>query len=268
MIATSQVKHEIGSHTFHHKDISTCSLEEAEAEIAKGIQALSEDSPRSFVFPKNRIRHLAILERLGVTAYRGSEAKLTYPEKSCGLWNISQTYYVGRKTSSLKGYKLSLLLKMLVNIAIENEGVLHIWSHPWHMSINGNARNFVRTILNPLFGYVCRKQEKGLLLATTMRDLAAYCEAREQCTVVHFSKSEKEIRASVKCRLENHRFGEKSQVTLRLKVPQMKSIEVLVDGEKVRQGENYRITKDQDHKFLLLTLSFDKPVKDTRILVN
>ena len=72
-IMTSQVKHEIGYHSFSHVPFSKISREIAEVEIDTGISLAKELglTLKSFVFIGNDIGHIGVLKERGFEIYRG-----------------------------------------------------------------------------------------------------------------------------------------------------------------------------------------------------
>lgn len=267
-ILSSVTQHDLGSHTFNHKDLSLCSLKDAKEEIVKSIRAFKEKRPITFIFPESKVKHLALLNELGFVAYRGIEAKLGYPTKLCGLWSISQTYYLGRKSSDLAADSLALLLRLLIDLAIEYGCVLHVWSHPWHMSIRGSARRFVLKVLNPLLNYAARKREEKLLWICTMRELANYCESRKNCTILKCKRTTKELSVTVHCEIKNGKFDFPPVVTIKMPIPNGKHVSrVYVDENELRHSINFYVT-EHGTESLVLTLTFEKPVKKIRVLMN
>ena len=72
-ILESSTQHEIAAHGYSHKVFTALSELEAENElrmISAGMKKFGI-TPKSFVFPKNEVSHLQLLERFGYLSFRG-----------------------------------------------------------------------------------------------------------------------------------------------------------------------------------------------------
>jgi peptidoglycan/xylan/chitin deacetylase (PgdA/CDA1 family) len=198
-VLASPVKHEIGLHSFFHIPFSLCSQEVARAEVELGIKAAEMFglSPRSFVFPQNRIGHTDVLKEYGFTIYRSKnrgqsrrwEHKFIIrkyngllgqfvtlpvsPSYKDGIWELpSSMCFSGNPLLNL-GY-LSRT-KFWLNQAIRSNRVFHIWLHPWSLSVDKGLTNELENFL----ALVAQRRDKGKLEVMTMGQLAAYLESGE-----------------------------------------------------------------------------------------
>ena len=260
-IVASKVKQDIGSHSFSHVIFNSpqCSSIVARAEISKGIDALKGiEHVTSFIFPNNKVNYLNLLREHGFIAYRGDMVgKLAYPSKTEGLWDIHKTYYVHEKSI----YEISFILR-LIDLAINYSCLIHLFFHPWNVSLDRRPRKFAEKVLEPILDYANKKQ-KGLWICT-MRELANYCEARENCKVKTYTKDKAQIKMEVGCEVSDPRFDFPLEVTLKVRIPRKAKITNVFDGEKELNRDKWRASGS----LVILTLSFEKPQKEIRILTE
>jgi peptidoglycan/xylan/chitin deacetylase (PgdA/CDA1 family) len=167
----SSVKHDIGAHGYYHRVFTDLSHNEAENElnmISSGMKKFGI-APRSFVFPKNRVAHLNLLEKHGYECYRsyGDLMKdCMHIEKEGRLYNIHPSLYLGQGMSPR-------FLEKILNIAVIKKSPLHIWFHLWNFGKEQDciAKN-VNRILVPLLKCAKKKEENGILTFETMSSAA------------------------------------------------------------------------------------------------
>ena len=262
-IVASKVKQDIGSHSFSHVIFNSpkCSGIVARAELSKGINALKGiEHVTSFIFPNNKVNYLNLLREHTFIAYRGDMVgKLAYPSKTEGLWDIHKTYYVHEKSI----YEISFILR-LIDLAINYGCVFHLFFHPWNFSLDGSPRKFAKKVLELILNYATEKQKQKRLWICTMRELANYCEARENCRIKNIDKTEDKISFSAKCKISDPRFDFPPEVTLKVRVPRKVKITNVLDGEKELDRDKWHVAE----RFMILSLSFEKPQKEIRILIE
>lgn len=169
----SSAEHEIGIHTYSHVDASKTRADEFQAEVARCIAVLGlQSTPRTFVFPWNREAHFEVLRRMGFIAYRGKKRVIGGLSNANGLWNIPPVYYVDQKSVGAAS-----LMKRYVDICIRHRTVFHLWTHPWSIvEEGGSEERMVKTALEPVFAYMARSRDEGVLHAGTMGSLATALE--------------------------------------------------------------------------------------------
>lgn len=257
-IRNSTIPLDLGIHTFTHADFGNnlCTNGVARDEILKCMEVLKDvKRPVTFIFPWNRLGHLPLLREYGFVTYRGNKtAKLTYPSRTQQLWDVHGTYYLVEKSAKEVNAILGLL-----DSAISYGCVLHLWSHPWDLHIKGNVRKLMEKVLDPVFDYAAKKRKDGLLWICTMRELANYCEARENCSIENVNKTKDKVGFSAHCKIDDPRFDFPSSITLRIPVPRgWKEIQVLVDDMEQRFGPSCLLTEGWWKSYLFLTLSFEE----------
>jgi len=91
LILHSTVKHDIGAHGYYHRQFVNLSRTEAENELKMISVGMKNFGilPRSFVFPRNSVAHLELLEKYGYECYRGYDLRMCI-EKKGQLYNITQ----------------------------------------------------------------------------------------------------------------------------------------------------------------------------------
>jgi len=90
LLLKSSPKHDIGAHGYYHKPFKNLSRSEAENElklISVGMKKFGI-VPTSFVFPKNSVAHLDLLEKYGYKCYRSyggfmNDCLISLFQKSC-----------------------------------------------------------------------------------------------------------------------------------------------------------------------------------------
>jgi hypothetical protein len=174
-------KHDIGAHGYSHKKFKNLSHDEAENElklISHGMKRFGI-IPRSFVFPRNSIAHLDLLERYGYKCYRGDDLGLCI-EKKGQLWNI-------RPSCSINATTNPRFLKMTLDLCIAKRLPLHVWFHPWNWCVPSGfgktresmQRSIYRFFLS-LLKYAKQKEKKGVLSVETMLSAAEKAEELNQ----------------------------------------------------------------------------------------
>jgi len=215
----------------------------------------------TFIFPWNREAHFSVLKELGFTVYRGRQRRLGYPTKMHDLWNVHPVYYLDQIS-----YGSAPLLKKIVDFSIAYGCVFHLWSHPWSLCVDDDPMRYVKDVLDPLLEHVDAKRREGLLWVCTMRDLADYCEARQNSSIESCVKSKDGIDIAVSCGVEDMRFNHPPEVTVEAHLPGGTRIEELrVDGEQLPLSENYRVSNRRGETVLFLTLSFPEPLRQVSV---
>lgn len=171
LLLKSPVKHDIGSHGYYHKQFQNLSYNEAENEfrmISEGMRKIGV-IPKSFVFPHNSVAHLDLLEKYGYRCYRGYGDFLNdcmYIEKHGRLCNIHPSLFLDPSISSM-------LIKKILDIAIEKKLPFHIWFHLWNFGQEDrDIQRSINEVFVPLLDYARRKEESGVLTFETMLSAA------------------------------------------------------------------------------------------------
>jgi peptidoglycan/xylan/chitin deacetylase (PgdA/CDA1 family) len=170
-ILESSQPQEIGIHTYSHIDVSACSETELQLDIEKCLDVLKlPEHPRTFIFPWNRQGHFDFLKKYGFTSFRDQARIIGAPRMAGGLLNIPPTYYVDQKS-----FDAAKLINQYLDLCISWNSVFHLWLHPWSI-VPGNDENsakiFVEKTLDPIFSYMNKKRNEGLLSLCTMRELS------------------------------------------------------------------------------------------------
>jgi hypothetical protein len=163
----SSIKHDIGAHGYYHRPFKNLSHSEAENElnmISVGMKKF-DVTPRSFVFPKNSVSHLDLLEKYGYKCYRSCGDFMRdcmYIEKQGQLYNIHPSLYLDQSISSI-------FLKKILDIAIAKKLSFHIWFHLWNFGeTKESIQRSINNVFFPLFKYAKKKEKSSLLTFETM----------------------------------------------------------------------------------------------------
>lgn len=198
MIRTCPVPQELGSHSFAHVIAGDpgCSREAFAADIDAAVNVAADAGVilRSFVYPRNSIGHLDVLEEAGFLTYRGAtpptvrrggwlgsiesavqmiRPTTTFrPELQGGLVNIPHTYLFdpGSKNAQRLGTAgWSRLVQRRLRHAIRTESLFHMWFHSHNLATDmGRAH----TAMADLFRLARAEIDQGNLVNLTMGDMA------------------------------------------------------------------------------------------------
>jgi len=170
LLLKSPVKHDIGSHGYYHRSFKNLSPNEAENElnmISTGMKKFSI-MPRSFVFPKNSVAHLELLEKYGYKCYRGYNQCMCI-EKQGRLYNIHPSLFLPCENP--------ILLKKILDISIAKKLPFHVWFHSWNFGQeDGYIKRNIKRIFVPLLDYAKRREKSGMLTFETMLSAAEKVE--------------------------------------------------------------------------------------------
>jgi len=176
-LKSSPVKHEIASHSYHHKRFSQLDRSEADAELQMVAYAMNRFSitPKSFVFPRNDIAHLNLLEKHRYICYRGGGGLLhdrMSIRRSGRLYDVHASLYLDKSASPG-------IMHKIIDLCVSRRLPLHVWFHPWNFGENEVVLlGSIRNVLSPFYEYAQEKMQIGLLSFETMSS-AAYNMARD-----------------------------------------------------------------------------------------
>ena len=171
----SSIRHDIGSHSYYHRDFRGLSYDEVESELKLVSAAMRKFkiTPKSFIFPKNHVAYLDLLEKHGYKCYRGYGNFPyfgMYIRKHGRLYDVHPSLFIGDCTNAM-------LIKNLIDLSIKNRLPFHVWFHPWNLGLNRKSiLTRIRRVFFPLFKYAKSKDKKGLLTIETMVSAAEKME--------------------------------------------------------------------------------------------
>lgn len=178
LLVKSSVKHDIGAHGYYHKEFTHLSCNEAEKEmnmISAGMKKFGI-APRSFVFPRNRVSHLNLLEKYGFRCYRSHGTFMKdcmYIEKRGLLYDIHPSIYISQSISCI-------FLKKILDIAISEKLPFHVWFHSWNLGETKEPIQWsINKVLFPLLKYAKKKERSGVLTFETMLSAAEKSEIKD-----------------------------------------------------------------------------------------
>lgn len=176
VLLKSPVKHDVGSHGYYHRDFTKLSHNEADNELSMISVAMKKLGivPRSFVFPKNRVAHLDLLEKYGYQCYRnhgGFMNDCMRIEKQGRLYNVHPSLYLGQSNSPI-------LLKRILDVAIVKKAPLHLWFHLWNFGeTKESIQKSLKNALIPLLMYAKKEEKSDVLTFETMLSAAEKMES-------------------------------------------------------------------------------------------
>jgi peptidoglycan/xylan/chitin deacetylase (PgdA/CDA1 family) len=160
-IKACPVEQEIGSHTFSHVIFGDtgCSEETARSELDACLDAAKKMGieMQSFVFARNSIGHLHLLQQFGFRCYRGREPhqhnrrflrlltvfaatnpQVVLPQEDAnGLWNIPASMFFFPMHGIRRFVPMHLRAKRAIkglNSAANQKKIFHLWFHPTNMA--------------------------------------------------------------------------------------------------------------------------------------
>jgi len=165
-ILNSDIKHEIGCHTFSHIDCSdkicsdavfNCEINECKLQAEKFNIELE-----TFVHPGHIIGNLDNLSKMGFTSFRSNNRNiLGYPAKhKNGLWEFEQTAEFAYQPQWSIEYHI-YRYKKIIDRAIKSKTLCYLWFHPSFNSI------VIDEILPSVFTYI--QEKKNQIWITTHR---------------------------------------------------------------------------------------------------
>lgn len=163
LILKSTIKHDIGAHGYYHNQFTNLSHNETENELKMISVGMKKFGiiPRSFVFPRNSVAHLDLLEKYGYKCYRGHDYCMNI-EKKGRLYNIHPSLFVGQSLSSI-------FLKKILDIAIAKKLPFHVWFHSWNFGQEDEyIKKKIKRIFVPLLDHAKRREKRGILTFETM----------------------------------------------------------------------------------------------------
>ena len=199
-IMASRTHQEIGSHGYSHTIIGDtgCSREAFDSEI-KACLALADTwglELKSFVYPRNSVGHLDVLEQNGFTSFRGNvnrwyegrpgplrkagralESILPLPvvavgpRKVAGLWDLpASNFYMHRDGWGKRIPIASRTAQAELGLrkAAREQSTYHLWFHPFNIASDIKA---LLGGLETIFRKVNHMREQGTLDNQTMGDL-------------------------------------------------------------------------------------------------
>jgi len=172
-ILKSNVKHEIGCHSFSHIDFTyeNCPPEVAEDEIKACVKAANDWGLKlkSFVFPGGTYGNFEILKKYGFTSYRQTlkyELMLPYIDSN-ELLVIPVSTGLGDNNLGWSSDYFIKRYKKYIDKAIHTGTVCHFWFHP---SID---EWFLHNVFPEILRYVAKKREEGELCILTMEEITS-----------------------------------------------------------------------------------------------
>jgi len=168
LLLESPIRHDIGAHGYSHKTFTSLSALEAQSELKLISFAMKKlgINPKSFVFPKNKVAHLCLLERFGYECYRG-EGGLGKDEmrisKQGRLYDIRPGFHLGVTYDPL-------FIDKIIDISTRNKVPFHLWFHPRDIyeTRGRGIRENINHVLLPIYKYARNKEKAGELSFETM----------------------------------------------------------------------------------------------------
>jgi hypothetical protein len=163
----STVKHDIGVHGYSHKSFPDMTYEEAENELKSTASLMKSFRlvPKSFVYPRNKVAHLALLSKHGYECYRDRgdlRHDGMYIRKQGQIYDIHPSLYVNQWSSKT-------FMKKNLDVCINEKLPLHMWFHFWRFGQKAEEiEKSIQNIFLPFLQYAKRKVDAQELTFETM----------------------------------------------------------------------------------------------------
>ncbi len=196
-IQACPVPQEIGSHAFGHLIVGDPGCSEAafasDLAACRVAAAESDVDLRSFVFPRNSIGHLDVLEQSGFTTFRGATpprfselppwlrraasvvdrvrplaSTAVFPSTVGGLVNVPHTYLFDPHSATAQRYGTkawSWLVKRRMHQAVRTSSLFHLWFHTHNLAPQTDR---AEAALDSLFGTARELIDAGQMENLTM----------------------------------------------------------------------------------------------------
>ena len=171
LLTRSAVEHDIGSHGYYHRIFTSLSSAEAQNElelISSGMNKFGL-KPKSFIFPKNKVNHLSLLEKFGYICYRdvgGLTNDRMQITKQGQLYDIHPSFHLGATYDPI-------FLDKIIDIAARKRLPLHLWFHPRDLfEMRGSTQKTIARVLLPLYKHAKLREQEGTLKFETMYSIA------------------------------------------------------------------------------------------------
>jgi peptidoglycan/xylan/chitin deacetylase (PgdA/CDA1 family) len=166
-ILDSPSKHEIAAHGYYHRSFTNINEAEAFEELeltCSGFQRIGV-KPKTFIFPRNQINHLQLLEKFGYRSYRERGGLFTdgmYIAEKGTLFDVHPGFHLGFTYNPI-------FLNNIINLAAKKRRPLHIWFHPRDIyETRGLKLSSIKKVLFPIYNYAKKKEKEGTLSFETM----------------------------------------------------------------------------------------------------
>lgn len=204
------VPQEIGCHGFSHMIVGDagCSRECFNSEIQACLKQAEKWGVqlKSFIFPRNSVGHLDVLNENGFSAYRGgtpawftkfpgrlkqlarlmdsvlpiSPPAVTPQPVTGGMWDVPASYFYPHRDGWAKIIPVSIAVrksKLGLAKAVREKSIFHLWFHPFNLASDPDA---LLQGLEEIFKNVARLRDQDMLENPTMGDLAELYETHQR----------------------------------------------------------------------------------------
>ncbi len=166
-ILQASVKHDVASHGYSHKSFPDLSRTEAENELSMTSIFMSRLGivPKSFIFPKNKIAHLSLLEKYGYKCYRDRGNLFRdglFIRKHNQLFDVHPGLHIGSVVNPV-------VMKKILDVCVNKKLPLHVWFHLWSFGFDEKSiRKSINMVFEPFLEYARRKVDDSELSFETM----------------------------------------------------------------------------------------------------
>lgn len=179
LLLGSSIRHDIGAHGYSHRRFETLSPSEAKNELNMVSATMKKFNiqPISFIFPRNSVAYLNLLEEFGYKCYRclgNFILDRMRIEKKGDLYNINPSLCLNRSRNSL-------FLERIIDVAAEKKAPFHVWFHLWNFGkTKESVQRSIDRVISPMLRYAWQKIDSDLLTFETMSSAAMKVESEHK----------------------------------------------------------------------------------------
>ena len=263
MVMSSQVEHEIGTHSFSHIEFSNDTSNEVlvrrELEECNIVMERFGLSPKSLVYPRNRMGHqyLALISDCNITSVRHRDAsiRLSYPERSkYGVYKL----YESMNLRKGNGYNYLSNAKIFLAEAMNCGAAYHFWFHP------SDPTDLFEREFHDIICHIADLRNRGEIWVATMSEVAAYCEARQKMKL-DVCRHTNGIRIRLMSNYDAVRFGN-TDVTLRMPLSGLPKKCLLRSGREERLIEG-KVATDVLHGSRIWLMNVPASAEEVEIVL-
>lgn len=180
-LVESDTNVELGLHSYDHVPFDVLSKDEARADLDAGVRVLNNFgvTPRSFIFPENRLHHSELLPEYGIRCYRTEPETTVFPQPFSTIFPPLSN--PGRTESGATAIPGSLFVadgsrpqwllrnqaKSGILRASYRDGIFHLWLHPHNVIVQPETIE----LLDDVFEFIAAKCSTNDVTVQTMTSL-------------------------------------------------------------------------------------------------
>ena len=125
---------------------------------------------------------------------------------------------------------------------------------------------FIENVIQPLFNHIIEQRQEKNLWTCTMRDLAAYSEAKRNCRVKKFTETDNDVTFELHFSPLDKRFSDLPLLSFKISLgSNTEVLRVLIDGKDLDE-HSWWIKKEEN--CLVFSIPFSNDKRNIQIIKN